>query len=114
MKGLEQIMNENLEKRDEILKEIFCKKLKELRRERQLSKRMVAAKLNCAVSTYANWEQGRTEPSIYDIYSLLWVFEIEADELFDIEDITVNSAKKHYSDEFYYRDGNKKLIHKKR
>ncbi|MDE6398101.1 MAG: helix-turn-helix transcriptional regulator [Clostridiales bacterium] len=63
---------------------MFSTRLKELREERQLSQKDISRKLGCAVSTYANWEQGRTEPSIYDIYNLLWVFDIEANELFNV------------------------------
>lgn len=62
----------------------FCEKLKDLRAEKRLSQKAVSEKLGVAPSTYANWEQGRTEPCINDIYRLLEVFEIEANELFDI------------------------------
>lgn len=34
------------------------------------------------MSTYANWEQGRREPGIGDIFRLLYVLDISADELF--------------------------------
>ena len=80
---LKNIMIEQKDNRIEILKKIFSKKLKELRQERQLSQRQMADNLGTAVSTYANWEQGRTEPGIYDIYNLLWAFDIDANELFD-------------------------------
>ncbi|MCI9404809.1 MAG: helix-turn-helix transcriptional regulator [Clostridia bacterium] len=66
---------------------MFSARLKEIRAERQLSQKAIADKLGCAVSTYANWEQGRTEPSIYDIFNLMWVYEIEANELFNINGI---------------------------
>ncbi len=78
-------MKQNDNDRINALKTIFSKKLKELRQERQLSQRQMADKLGTAVSTYANWEQGRTEPGIYDIYNLLWVFDIDANELFDYD-----------------------------
>ena len=67
-----------------ICKELFCKQLKELRSEKELSQKEVAARLGLPVSTYANWEQGRTEPSVYDIFNLLYVFDVDANELFDI------------------------------
>lgn len=63
-------------------KNIFSSRLKELREEANLSQKDVAQKLGCPVSTYANWEQGRTEPSISDIYNLLTVLDIDANELF--------------------------------
>ena len=61
----------------------FCKRLKDVRGERHMSQKAVADKLGIAVSTYANWEQGRTEPSINDIYEIIKVFGIDANELFD-------------------------------
>ncbi len=72
-------------KHSEMLGIIFCKHLKEIREERGMSQSKIAKKLGCAVSTYANWEQGRREPSILDLYKLMWVFEIDANELFDID-----------------------------
>lgn len=62
----------------------FCDNLKTLRNIKQLTQKQVADKLGIAVSSYANWEQGRTEPDIANIYKLLTAFEIDADELFDI------------------------------
>lgn len=85
MKTFKELMKEERENRIELFKDIFSERLKELREERKLSQKAVAHKLGCAVSTYANWEQGRTEPSIYDIYNLLWVFEIEGNELFPLD-----------------------------
>lgn len=62
----------------------FCKRLKEIRGEKHLSQKLVSERLGIPVSTYANWEQGRTEPSINDLYGLLEVFGIDANELFDL------------------------------
>lgn len=87
MKTLNQIMKEERENRIKLFKDIFSQRLKDIRKEKGLSQNAVANKLGYAVSTYANWEQGRTEPSVYDIFNLLWVFEIEANELFDISGI---------------------------
>lgn len=85
---LKKIMEEETkENRVELLEKSFRKKLKELRLEDQLTQKQIAKKLNIAESTYANWEQGRTRPGIYDIFSLLWVFDINAGELFDITGI---------------------------
>ncbi len=81
-------LNELREERIEFMKDFFSKRLKELREERKYSQKTVANKLGCAVSTYANWEQGRTEPSIYDIYNIMWVYEIEPNELFYIEGVS--------------------------
>ena len=62
--------------------EVFAKHLKEIRQEKKLSQKQVADELNIAVSTYANWEQGRREPSIDDIFKILSVLKIDANELF--------------------------------
>lgn len=88
METLNRIMKKERENRVDLLKKLFSARLKEIREEKQLSQKNVADKLGCAVSTYANWEQGRTEPSIYDIFNLIWVYEIEANELFDVNSIT--------------------------
>ena len=63
--------------------DLFSKRLKIIRKERQISQKQLAEKLGVAVSTYANWEQGRREPCLYDIYNLLAVLDLEANELFD-------------------------------
>ena len=83
MKELKEIMTNN-NKRDATLKKVFSTQLKTIREERGLSQTAVAAQIGCAVSTYANWEQGRREPSIVDIYNLICIFKIDANELFDI------------------------------
>lgn len=82
---LKQIMEDSDIDRIALLKKVFSERLKDLRQEKQLSQKEVAQKLNVPVSTYANWEQGRREPGIYDIYNLLWVFEVDASELFSTD-----------------------------
>ena len=81
---IEQSEKERLN-RIELFKDIFCDILKDLRQEKKLSQKQIAFKLGVAVSTYANWEQGRREPSIYDIYNLMWCYEIDANELFPLD-----------------------------
>ena len=62
----------------------FVNNLKEARKENGLLQSEVADKIGCAVSTYANWEQGRRDPSITDIFLLIEVLGIEANDLFVI------------------------------
>ncbi|MDE7082161.1 MAG: helix-turn-helix domain-containing protein [Clostridia bacterium] len=62
--------------------EIFGNRLKLLRNEKQFSQKQLADKLGIAVSTYANWEQGRREPSIIDIYKIMLALEIQPNDLF--------------------------------
>lgn len=79
------ILKSDCTSKSQLYKEIFCKRLKEIREEQSLSQNAVANKLGCAISTYANWEQGRREPSISDIFNLIYVFKIEANDLFYLE-----------------------------
>lgn len=59
--------------------------LKSLRVSSCLSQKEFAARLGAPESTYANWEQGRREPSIADILAIIRTLEIDANELFDID-----------------------------
>lgn len=60
---------------------VFCENLKSARKFCGLTQKQVALKLEVVESCYANWEQGRTEPSIDMIRKLCVIFEISADEL---------------------------------
>jgi len=60
---------------------LFCENLKSIRKEKGLSQKQVALKLGVVESCYANWEQGRTEPSISMLRKLCEIFVINIDEL---------------------------------
>lgn len=60
---------------------LFCENLKNIRKEKGLSQKQVALKLGVVESCYANWEQGRTEPSISMLRKLCQIFIINIDEL---------------------------------
>jgi len=60
---------------------LFCENLKNIRKERGLSQKQVALKLGVVESCYANWEQGRTEPSISMLRKLCEIFIINIEEL---------------------------------
>ncbi len=60
---------------------LFCENLKSIRKEKGLSQKQVALKLNVVESCYANWEQGRTEPSVTMLRKLCEIFKIDIDEL---------------------------------
>ena len=60
---------------------LFCENLKNIRKEKGLSQKQVALKLGVVESCYANWEQGRTEPSISMLRKLCEIFIINIDEL---------------------------------
>ncbi|MDE5721872.1 MAG: helix-turn-helix domain-containing protein [Clostridia bacterium] len=82
METLSQLMEDKSQNRVELIKNIFCEKLRNIRIEKTYSQKTVAEKLGIHISTYANWEQGRREPSIFDIYNLMYVLDIDANELF--------------------------------
>lgn len=60
-------------------------KLKELRKERNLTQKQLAKMLNKSETGYASWEQGLSEPSINDIRLLCEIFEVSSDFLLDIK-----------------------------
>ena len=75
---------ENMKIREEVAKSAkkFGAHLQELRKEKNFTQQDVALLLRVPISTYANWEQGRREPSLYDLYNMMFVFKIDANALF--------------------------------
>ena len=65
--------------------QVFSNRLKELRKSLSLTQSELARQLGIPTSTYTNWEIGRTEPSIQDIFNLIEFFGIEATDLFDVD-----------------------------
>ena len=61
----------------------FAKNLTNIRRWQKLSQKEAAEKFGVPQSTYANWEQGRREPSIQGIYLIINTFGISANDLFE-------------------------------
>lgn len=84
-KILDKIMSGTDGDRVAEIKRRFCVRLNDLRQEKNLSQKEVSDKIAIPVSTYANWEQGRREPGIFDIYSILWALDIEATDLFSLD-----------------------------
>ncbi len=64
----------------------FTTRLKELRKDMSLTQAELAEKLGIPSSTYANWKQGRREPSIGEIYNIIECLNIQANDLFNTED----------------------------
>lgn len=56
-------------------------RLLELRMERGLSQREVAREFNVSQSTYNNWENANTQPSIEQLIGLARFFEVSVDYL---------------------------------
>lgn len=63
----------------------FNESLKAIRKDRNLTQKDVARKLNVVESCYANYEQGRTEPSIETIIKLCKIFDVSSDFLLGLE-----------------------------
>lgn len=59
----------------------FCKNLKNARKDCMMTQKEVAKKLGVVESCYANWEQGRTEPSISSLRKISIIFQINLDDL---------------------------------
>ena len=64
---------------------IFCDNLKNARKFCNLTQKQVAEQLGVVESCYANWEQGRTEPSIEMLRKIALIFKITPNDLI-IED----------------------------
>ena len=63
----------------------FGKHLMQLRAERNMTQKAMAEKLQVSESTYANWEQGRREPSLSNLIQIAKILETDMNSLFDIE-----------------------------
>ena len=61
--------------------EKFCKNLKNCRKSVHKTQREVAEELGVVESCYANWEQGRTEPSIVSLRKLSEILDVSLDDL---------------------------------
>ncbi len=59
----------------------FCENLKSARKYCNFTQKEVAIKLGVVESCYANWEQGRTEPSIEMLRKLCDILNITLNEL---------------------------------
>ena len=60
---------------------LFCENLKNARKESNLTQKQVANKLGVVESCYANWEQGRTEPSIEMLRKISTILKVSLEEL---------------------------------
>ena len=66
--------------------DILAKNLKQLRLEKHLSQKDISNALNIAVSTYANWEQCRRDPSLDDLVKITNYLEVSSDFLLGIDE----------------------------
>jgi transcriptional regulator with XRE-family HTH domain len=71
----------------------FSKTIKELRRDKELTQRELAAKLDIGQATVSQWENGNYEPSASAIRQLAIFFDVTADYLLELEDYGGNKIK---------------------
>ena len=60
---------------------IFSERLKELRKEKELTLKQVASALEIPLTTYANYEQGVREPSLSMLNALCDFYDVTSDYL---------------------------------
>ena len=63
----------------------FCQNLKAARAQSGMTQKQIATLLGVVESCYANWEQGRTEPSVTMLRALCNTLNVTADELLNGE-----------------------------
>ena len=66
--------------------EIFCKRIKELREEKELTQKALAEQLNTTNSAVCDWEKGRTQPDLEMLAKLACLFEVSTDYLVGLSD----------------------------
>ena len=63
--------------------------LKKLRKELSLNQKDIATKIGITDKTYANYENGKTEPNIDTIIKLAEFFHISTDELLERKNLNI-------------------------
>ena len=65
---------------------IFAIRLKELRTEKGLTLKQLSASLGMPLMTYANYEQGKREPSLDTLRLLCRFYDVTSDYLLGLSD----------------------------
>jgi len=66
--------------------DIFAIRLRELRHEKQMTLKQTSQALGMPLMTYANYEQGKREPSLSTIRLLCDFYDVSADYLLGLTD----------------------------
>ena len=66
-------------------KNIFAKRLKEIRLAKGLTQEDISAKLGIEPSNYSNFETGKTTPSVQTLSKIIEAMNISANEVFEYE-----------------------------
>ena len=61
-------------------------RIKELRKEKQLTQKQLGELVHKSETGVASWEQGLSEPCVNDIRQLCTIFEVSADYLLGLKD----------------------------
>lgn len=67
---------------------LFNEKLKELRKEKQITQKELANILEVSTTCYAGYEQGYREPDFKTLKKICLFFDVSADYLLGLEDET--------------------------
>ena len=70
-----------IEIKERSYKKVFAENLKNIRKKKGLTQSEVSILLDITRSAYANYEQGRREPCLFDLLKLILIFNIDANEL---------------------------------
>lgn len=84
----------------------FNQRLREIRISKDYKQRDIYTILKVSANCYASWEQGRTEPDIYNIKRLCAIFDVSADYLLGIEDETGAKYTHSFNGSFNGNSGN--------
>ena len=66
--------------------EVFCNRIKELRKEFGLTQAELAKILETNNSSICDWERGRSQPDLTSLCKLACFFDVSADYLLGLED----------------------------
>lgn len=64
----------------------FCERLRDLRREMNLSQKQLADVLKTNNSSVCDWERGRSQPDLEALVKIARFFEVKTDYLLGLED----------------------------
>ena len=73
--------------------DIFCERLRELRKNLDLSQKQLADILKTTNSSVCDWERGRSQPDLATLAKIANYFDVTADYLLGLEDDTGTKIK---------------------
>ena len=81
---------------------MFSEKLRETRKLKKLTQSQLASLLNISVTTYGDYERGRTEPDLERLKKLAKILDVSIDYLLEVErntDVDYVKVKKEKMDQ---------------